>query len=416
MRLLVADRTPGSAVLVWGVRTLGWFVVTCALVGGLLLPLLIAAGAPRYESSALVVGQELEIDSAALPRFADAVFHSDEMTERTANAAGFSGDVKNLIPDRIDLIAAEDSIVLQVLGRADDPGEAARFADVAATAFVGELNEAGSGVGSFAVQSEANVPRDEVEGPPAPLTSVVGAGAAAVLGACVVALVAAVRRPMLQAADVESTIGTRVLGAVVTPAAPGSRFPDPRRSVGIPAVARAMLQTPDATLAFASSPHAVALRQRLLVLVASSLSRFCDVTMIAPTELHEAVEENLGRHPTMGHAEPPAQVRGEMLVIDGIASAETDGERHEPMGTVLVIAYGTPARRVRDLTAGYLGSEIVGAVLVDQRRALLRPSTRARGPQRIAKLGPGRPAARPADPGRFLTADTARPDAVRPPR
>ena len=109
---------------------------------------------PTADAEALVIAQRLDVDVAALPRYAEAVFHDGQVEQTVRDQLGLAAD-HEVIPERVSLIAAEDSIVLLVKGHDHDPQTAVDLANGAADAFAVRLNAVGQGVGDFAVQSRA---------------------------------------------------------------------------------------------------------------------------------------------------------------------------------------------------------------------------------------------------------------------
>jgi len=417
MRHSSTEGSHAVATLAWGARRLGWLVLACTLGGAVLLPVLTTTDRPRFEATALVVGQQIEIKSVTLPPFAKAVFASDAMAERVATAVAEDGSAGEaaagaLIPDRIDLVAAEDSIVFVILGRADEPGQAARLADLGAAAFAGELNRAGSGVGAFAVGSLAQVPTtgSDDRGPPVSLMATAGGTAGALLGVGLVWLVIALRRPVLHRADVESRVGTRLLGTVVMVTPRAGAHPDVHRTRGVAAIARALLNGRYETVVLTSPPGEKLVREGLMLHVAVALEPFRVLSVQAPPELCDELSSQLARREPGGVGVVSSlEPRPEMRIVDVRALLTTMPDR-QSTAVVLVIPYGVPARRASELMARHPRSEIIGAVIVDRRGGLLRPSA-ARGTSRAAAPMNALPAAaEPTSSSRIaaLTGDVVR--------
>lgn len=385
MRHSSSEDSDGVGTLAWSVRTLGWLVLACALGGAVLLPILTTTDRPRFEATALVVGQQMQIKSVSLPPFAKAVFASDAMAQRVATAVAVDGSTGDaaaagaLIPDRIDLVAAEDSIVFVILGRADEPGQAARLADLGAAAFAGELNRAGSGVGAFAVESLAQVPTTESDdrGPPVSLMATAGGTAGALLGVGLVWLVIALRRPVLHRADVESRVGTRLLGTVVLFAPPAGAHPEVHRISGVAATARALLIGGYEIVVLTSPPGEELVRDRVILHVALALAPFRVLSVQAPPELCDELNRQLARRQPNGVAVGSPEPRPEMRIVDVRTLLTTMPDRR-PTAVVLVIPYGVPARRACALMAQHPRSEVLGVVIVDRRGGLLRPTAHRR--------------------------------------
>jgi capsular polysaccharide biosynthesis protein len=126
------------------------------LVAAVLQPLalLLLRDRPHAEAEALVITQRLDMSLKALPRYGQAVFGDGQVAEAVAAQVGDAGP-EEVVPDRVALKVEPDSIVMRVVGRAEDPQQAADIANAAAAVFVEDLNRPGVGVGAFAVQSSA---------------------------------------------------------------------------------------------------------------------------------------------------------------------------------------------------------------------------------------------------------------------
>ena len=64
----------------------------------------------------------------------------------------------SVIPQRVDLVAAQDNVAFVVMGHAPTARAAARYANVAAATFTEQLNKYTDAVGTFAVQRPATPP------------------------------------------------------------------------------------------------------------------------------------------------------------------------------------------------------------------------------------------------------------------
>lgn len=146
----------------WGRRNrllLGAWVVIVAVA----VPVAVSNRDTSADAQALVVARVLDMDLEALPGHAEAVFSNGEVA--TSVVRKYGGQAAEVVPDRVSLIAEPDSVTLRVIGHDPDPETAAGIADVAAMAFVTELNRAGAGVAQFAVLGTADpvVPAQPVE-------------------------------------------------------------------------------------------------------------------------------------------------------------------------------------------------------------------------------------------------------------
>ena len=132
-------------------------LVLALLAGAVLVPAaVLMRGGQQVDAQALVIAQRLDVELAALPRYAEAVFHDGRVARAVAEELGV--DASEVVPDRVSLVSEPDGIALLVVGHAEDEATAARIADVAAEAYVHQLNAAGAGVGDFALQQAAGPP------------------------------------------------------------------------------------------------------------------------------------------------------------------------------------------------------------------------------------------------------------------
>jgi len=357
------DQLSRATRLLWTLRNYGWLVVACVL-GFAAVPLSVPAPSPMYETQALVITRALEIDPSALPRFAEAVFTSGAVARAVAANPAIGGSPTELIPNRLDIVAPEDSIVFTVLGRNDDPTTAARLANVAAAAFVEELNKGGAGVGSFAVHTEARVPSQAVNPPDLSLQASVGAIAGGVLGLGLIALIAVLRHPVVEAAGVRSALGTPLLGTVLLHRPAAGRVPAPKDVPGITAVTRWLADAPPGRILFASSPRLAPARHHILAMLAVALSplRTTSVLSAPPRSTTQAHSEgDLDTEPT---PEPRA---GPLVLVDGVEMLDTLDQMLTLASVVLVVRMGAPRATLRAMASGYRPEELFGVVIVDAR-------------------------------------------------
>ncbi|MGI8693495.1 MAG: hypothetical protein ACR2JK_11455 [Geodermatophilaceae bacterium] len=360
------ERASWQLLVAWGLRKSPLIVACCAVGLGIALPLLVSSPA-RYQAEALVVAGKLEMTPSALPSYARAVFESDAMQRRVAADADLPGSAD--VGDRLDLVTSEEFLVLTVVAAADEPGAAADLADVAAEAYVIELNQGGSGVGSFALQSRAEVPTTRsTEGLPRWVTGLIGTAAGALLGLGLVVLIVAGRRPMLGAHDVTSAVRLGLIGVVVVPALRADQAPDPRQAPGLVPVARALLPHVDGSIVFASAERTAAARGRLLVLLATVLSTRLDVFLSGSSRVTSTVAPRLGSTDARRGGRP---ARPGLELVDGVPPADTLEVPQWPLPMVLVIRYGEPRAALRRLAADNFDEEILGVVMVDELRGLL---------------------------------------------
>jgi hypothetical protein len=367
-----------ASKLVWALRTYAWIVVLCGLLfaAGVLV---VAPVTPTYQSTAIVVAREIAVEREVLPRLGAAVFASGAVTAAVAADPAVAGDVEGLIPDRLSVVAAEDSVVFVVQARDPSPTDAARLANLAAAAFVADLNRGGAGVGEFALQAEAVVPNRAMPVLGTAQRAALGAAAGIVLGMGVVALLAAFRRPVLTADDVEDAAGVPMLGslqmALLSPAAyPGQFVAD-----GLTTLVRQLATVKEGRLLLISPRSAASIRRRVYVLTAVGLGLLRKLELDAPQELlavTRAHRRALEDARADWQSPAPDTASGDLVLADeGTGPALIDPAR-TTLSVVAIARRGVSRRRLRTLTSGYVDGEVLGVVLVDVKPAMRRAAAR----------------------------------------
>lgn len=382
--------TSSMTHLTWAARRYSWlFALT--LLGG------IAAGnaaysaqEPVYEAEALIVAQQLSLDPKALPGYAGAVFSSGAVARAVGADPALRMQPETLIPDKLEVRTAPDSVAVQVVGRDPDPDTASRLTNAAAGAFVIELNRAGPGIGSFALQDRASIPAEPVAGAISlPVALAAGAVAGAVLGAGVVVLLLVARRPVVVPGDAEQVAGVPSFGLVELPRLESGRFPGPRGVLGVATITRGVLETAPSALLITSPATSAPARRRISVMLAVSLSPFRVVeTRMAP-ELEAAVDEHRrARQSAIGAPGRAAATSAPLLVVDGAEPLDVMDYEDHSRCTLLVVRQGTPSQVLRRLVSQYLEGELDGVVLYRTTRRRAPDSTGAAAAQQTpAEVG-----------------------------
>jgi hypothetical protein len=390
-------RTAGTdavGMLRWGLRRYRLLFLVCLLVGAGLAPLVVLQRQAPTDAEAAVIATRLDMNLIALPRYGEAVFNDGRVAKAVAGAYPELGSVDGMIPSHVSLNAEQDSIVFQVVGHDADPDRAAEIANVAAEAFVGALNEAGVGVGTFALQSEAEPPAE----PDNPLSTVfaipVGLVAGLLLALAAVGVLLVVRRPVIDGKDAEEATGIPSLGTVTVPRTPHGVTARPDAFPGLIPVCRRLLGLPTPTIVLISRPQDEDLRSRLTPAVASVLGRVREVQVVGPSQLAGSVsDERTGRaapgtgdaravdaravdpgavdpgdmDPNAVDTEPP----GRLTVID---SSDPLDLVHPPelTATVLVVREGIRSAALRDAVVEHLGGSAEARLLMVRRGSRLR--------------------------------------------
>src|SRR5829696_6898977 len=209
-----AAGTDAVGALRWGLHRYFWLVLACVALGAVIAPRAADRLENPVEAEALIIAQRLDMDLVALPRYGEAVFDNGVVAQAVAARFPDVGPIEDIVPNKVSLVADQDSIVFRVIGHDVDPQTAADMANTAGEAFVPALNVTGVGAGLFALQSPATPPPAPEEPLSTRLALPVGLVAGLVLALALVSLVLIVRRPVIAAEDAEDVTGVPVLGTV----------------------------------------------------------------------------------------------------------------------------------------------------------------------------------------------------------
>lgn len=360
-----AAGTDAVGALRWGLRRYRWLVLACLLLGAVVAPRAEARFETPVEAEALVIAQRLDMDLVALPRYGEAVFDNGAVAQAVAARFPDLGAVEDIVPDRVSLVAEQDSIVFRVVGHHVDPQTAADLANTATEAFVPALNVTGVGAGAFALQSPATPPPAAEEGLSKVLALPVGLVAGFVLGLALVSLLLVVRRPVITAEDAEDATGVPALGTVKVPRTRHGVYAPPEEFAGLVPVCRRLLNLSTPTVVLVSRRRDRRARKQLSAALAKILSRVRDVRLIGPTmpelagirsigtfELEDMIEElepSAGRSNRAGGSararlslvdssdpldlvQPPRLTATVLVVREGIRSAALNAAVVEHLG------------------------------------------------------------------------------------
>jgi len=267
-------------VLGWGLRRYAWVVALFVVGIGVLLPWLLGRAPTQYEAQAQVGPTDTLTFSNLdpLPRMGETIFTNGAVaaTIRRSSDPPIPATV-SVIPQRVELVAAQDDVVFVVVGHASRPQAAATYANLAATTFTNELNKYAHSVGSFAVQKLANNPALPVQRVGGTLAAVIGVAAGALAGVGAVVLLLAVRRPVLSAAGAEQATGARAFGRLrLAHSADGMR--------GLPQLCHRLRTEGTDLLLVAGSRRTARLRQSLVNELARLLAQRPITIVDGPTQ------------------------------------------------------------------------------------------------------------------------------------
>lgn len=355
----------------WALRRGWWLLLVIPVAAVLLVGSGDDSADARYEASTLVVARQLAIDVEQLPALVESVFSGASVSGQLADAAAeVTGDADAAA--RVDVEPVLGTIAVRVVAHDRAARTASAMANTASEILVGELNEAGPGVGVFAIQDPARSPTTPVDDGSTAWSFVVPALAGLLLAVLIMELWLAIRRPIVNGADVERVLGTELLAEIALPR--GARDPDaidPVKVIGLEALSRRLL--PGAGVAaLVSGRRDAGVRRILTVLVGNVTAR-----RIPTRALHAAEGISTDDWPA-----------GEQAVIvdlaDGIDAPQVLPENAR---IAALVVSGTPAARARRLALPFHAGELSGVVLV-RRPSRLRRLRRHRRPLAVVEPAP----------------------------
>lgn len=341
-------------VLGWGLRRYAWVVALCVLALGVLIPRLLDRVPDQYEAQAQVGPTEaLNLPNLdPLPRLGESVFNNGGVAEavRQSVTPRIPRTV-SVIPERVELVAAQDNIVFIVVGHGSNPQSAERIANLAAARFTQELNKYAESVGSFAIQRLATAPEEPVARVSGPLALGIGLLSGLTAGVGLVALLLVWRRPIVDASGAQETTGTPVFGRVLLTAnRDGTR--------GLPQLCRLLVAGPTDTLLIAG-PRSTRRDRRIL---ADELGN-----VLGWTRSVVALDPQDGLNRSLAQVGSRKAGPREFVIIDSPSQVEV-ATRPDTSLVLLVVREGTPHASLRRQTEQYLDGGEAGVVLVHRRR------------------------------------------------
>jgi hypothetical protein len=334
------------SALGWGLRRYWWVVLDAVLVLGVLLPgVLLNLATPEYESQAQVGPvSALQLPNVdILPRTATEVFGNGAVAKSVSDH--LDSPFKPVVPKTVELVAAQDSVVMTIIGRGSSAQDAKEAANTAAGSFIDELNKSSAALGTFGLHQAA---AEGVEQPSLRGVPLVAAGLAAglVAGVGIVAAILAWRRPVLGAATAERVAGAPVVASVQL---------DPGRDEiqGLPRLCHHLLHDA-APVIFLTGPRlAREDRHRLATELRSVLAGPRSVTVLA------------GSHQSFWGLPPEKQggPDADLLIVDGPTQAELMLRPPESL-TLMVVPEGIPTNILQREAEYHLDGGRSGIVVV----------------------------------------------------
>ncbi len=354
------DRTDSGsdvfATLVWGLRRYLLIVLATVLALGVLIPLALSQRTAQFQATAQVgpIAPVVLPNTNPLPRIAESVFNNGAVEESVRTL--LKQPTGNVIPSKVQLIAAQDNVVLEIVAHAPTAQGAIDIANNAAAAFVLELTKYSDSVALFSLQHKAILAKKvpKVAGGSASIALGVIAGLLA--GVAVVGLILVFRRPVVDVSSAQDVTGLPVIGRITLPRSGPPGAGDAR---GIALLCRRLLSASAATIQVAAPSQAQA---RLLV--ASMTEAFGQMPA--------------GRRPQKrtsgqgGSSVPPVP-----KVIAPEGTQEWISVAHEDSYTVLLVPEGISSRTLRLFAEGHDTGSPTGVVVVSTHRRGVNPFAKA---------------------------------------
>ncbi len=348
------------STLGWGLRRYFWVVIVTVVGIGVLVPWLQSRNTDFYEAHAQIgPTQELKLPNVdPLPKLGDDVFNNGAVADTVRDYLNLP-PTASVVPERVQLVTAQDNIIFEVIGRDRDAEVAATLANLAAAELTVELGNYSESVGEFTVLRSAEAPASPVptlEG--GYLTIIVGLLAGAIAGIGVVALILVIRRPVVDAPAAEDATGAPVLGRIRLPRSGGPL--DERDVVGIALLCRRLLSvSPEVVLLASPNRRHSELRQ-----VTAAMGGFFD-TVRQPSTGANSPDQDSTRDESRESMTP------ELVLLDGPSLAQWARRPNEAALTLLVMPEGIGMRTLRQAADAYFTGGPSGLVIVSKHRRQL---------------------------------------------
>jgi hypothetical protein len=341
------DRIDGGsdvfATLMWGLRRYLLLVLATVLALGVLIPLALSQRTAEYQATAQVGPTDALLlpNTNPLPRIAESVFNNGavEVSVRTL----LKQPSGNIIPSKVQLIAAQDNLVLEIVAHAPTAQEAIDIANNAAGVFVLELGRYSKSVATFAITHKAILAKKVPKVAGGSASIALGLVAGLLAGVALVGLLLVFRRPVVDVSTAQDVTGLPVIGRITLPRHGPPGAGDGR---GIALLCRRLLAASASTIQVAAPSQAQA-----QVLVLSMTEAFGQMSA--------------GRRPQKrtgaqgGSSVPPVP-----KVVAPEGTQAWISAPHEDSYTVLLVPEGISTRRLRLFAEGHDTGSPTGVVLV----------------------------------------------------
>jgi hypothetical protein len=334
------------SALGWGLRRYWWVVLDAILVCGVLVPgVLLNMASTTYEARAQIGPvSALQLQNVdILPRTATEVFSNGAVEASVTKEV--TSPFTPVIPRTVDLVAAQDSVVMTILGRGSNEAGAKTAANTAAGTFIDELNKTSAALGTYGLVRPAVSAKPQASLKGLPLVAA-GLVAGLVAGVGIVAAILAWRRPVLGASAAERVAGAPVVASV-------QMDPGQDEIRGLPRLCHHLLHDA-APVIFLTGPRlAREDRHRLATELRSVLAGPRSVTVLA------------GSHQSFWGLPPEKQggPEADLLIVDGPTQAELTLRPAESL-SLMVVPDGIPTNVLQREAEYHLDGGRSGIVIV----------------------------------------------------
>lgn len=334
------------ATLVWGLRRYALLVLAMVLALGVVVPVALAHRAPQYEATAQVgpVDKLLLPNTDPLPRIAESVFNNGAV--EVAVRKLLDQPKGNIIPSRVQLIAPQDNLVLEVVAHAPTASEAMAIANQAAGTFLLELNKYSNAVAQFTFTHHAILAKKVPKLGGGYASVALGLFAGLLAGVGLVGLMMVIRRPVVDVSAAQAVTASPVIGRISLPrhGPPGAAGD---RGIGL--LSRRLLTTSASTIHVASPSHGQA--QKLADLMVETYGRM-------PALRRPQQKRTAGQ----AHQSPLPKVLAPEGADEWICTP------HHETYTVLLVPEGISTRKLRLFAEGHDTGAPTGVVMVTTHR------------------------------------------------
>jgi hypothetical protein len=342
------------ATLTWGLRRYAALVLAMVVVLGVLVPFALSRRTPEYQATAQVGPSKPLVlpNTNPLPRIAESVFNNGAVEQSVR--AMLKQPNGNIIPSKVQLIAAQDNVVLEVVAHAPTAKQAMAIANQAALAFTIELGRYQFSVAEFQLQHRAILAKKVPKVAGGSASVALGLLAGLLAGVALVGLTMVFRRPVVDVSAAQDVTGSPVIGRISLPRHGPPGVADDR---GIGLLCRRLLATPATTI------HVAAPSQAQARLLAASMTEAFGHMRAARRPQKRSVDQP-------GSVSPVPKVVAPEDMDEWLSSSDAESY------TVLVAPEGISARKLRLFAEGHDTGAPTGVVVVSTRGGRLKPVTK----------------------------------------